>query len=65
MYSIQAGTVIAAVKSGYNSGAGKYVKIDFGNGYVATYMHLAKVNVNKGEDKFVYLWLVNAFLKTF
>lgn len=49
LYSIQAGTVIAAVKSGYNSGAGKYVKIDFGNGYVATYMHLSKVNVNKGD----------------
>lgn len=49
IYAIQSGTVTAAVKSGYNSGAGKYVKIDFGNGYVATYMHLAQVNVNKGD----------------
>ena len=49
IYSIQSGTVTAAVKSGYNSGAGKYVKIDFGNGYVVTYMHLSQVNVNKGD----------------
>lgn len=49
IYAIQSGTVTAAVKSGYNSGAGKYVKIDFGNGYVATYMHLSQVNVNKGD----------------
>lgn len=50
IYSIQKGTVIAAVSSGYNSGAGKYVKIDHGNGYVSTYMHLAKVNVKKGQQ---------------
>lgn len=49
IYSIQNGTVTAAVKSGYNNGAGKYVKIDFGNGYVVTYMHLAEVRVNKGD----------------
>ena len=25
------------------------VKIDFGNGYIATYMHLSDVKVNKGD----------------
>lgn len=49
LYAIQSGTVIHCQKSGYNYGAGKNIKIDFGNGYVATYMHMEKVNVNLGD----------------
>lgn len=50
IYSIQKGTVTKAVSSGYNSGAGKYVTIDHGNGYVSTYMHLSKVSVKVGQE---------------
>ena len=49
IHSIQNGTVIAAVNSGYNMGAGKYVTIDHGNGYTSRYLHLASVRVNKGD----------------
>lgn len=49
IFAIQDGTVTKAVKSGYNNGSGLYVKIDHGNGYVSTYMHFSKINVNVGE----------------
>lgn len=49
LYAVQSGKVIVAAKSGYNGGAGKYVKIDHQNGYKTTYMHMAKVYVSKGD----------------
>ena len=49
IFAIQGGVVTAAVDSGYNGGAGKYIKINHENGYVSTYMHLATVGVEKGD----------------
>ena len=49
IFAVQGGTVKKAVDSGYNSGMGKYIKIDHENGYVSTYMHLATVGVNEGD----------------
>ena len=51
IYSIQDGTVVKAVQTGYNGGNGSYVTIDHGNGYVASYLHLKKnsIKVKQGE----------------
>lgn len=49
IYAVQSGVVTKAVKSGYNSGQGKYVYIDHKNGYASKYLHLSKVNVKEGE----------------
>ncbi len=46
IYAIQGGTVVAATWSSY--GSGNYVKIDHGNGYTSTYMHLAKILTSEG-----------------
>lgn len=48
LYAIQSGTIILA-QTGWNSGAGTWVKIDHGNGYVSVYMHLSKLMVKKGD----------------
>ena len=49
IYAIQNGVVTAAVEGGYNYGAGSYIKIDYGNGYMSTYMHLSDVRVKVGD----------------
>jgi len=48
LYAIQSGTIILA-QTGWNSGAGTWLKIDHGNGYVSVYMHLSKLMVKKGD----------------
>lgn len=49
IYSIQDGEVIKAVASGYNNGMGKHIKIQYANGYIATYMHFEKLRVKVGD----------------
>lgn len=44
------GKVIGAVESGYNQGAGKYVKISHSNGTETLYAHLSEVLVSLGQD---------------
>ncbi|MEA4889292.1 MAG: M23 family metallopeptidase [Clostridiaceae bacterium] len=38
------------VKAGYDSSAGRYIKIDHGNGFTTTYMHCSKLYVSAGES---------------
>jgi murein DD-endopeptidase MepM/ murein hydrolase activator NlpD len=44
------GVVIEAEASGYNSGYGSYVKIDHGGGVHTLYAHLARVQVEVGDQ---------------
>ncbi|HEV8635890.1 MAG TPA: LysM peptidoglycan-binding domain-containing M23 family metallopeptidase [Chloroflexota bacterium] len=44
------GVVIEAESSGYNRGYGSYVKIDHGGGVQTLYAHLARVQVEAGEQ---------------
>lgn len=47
IYAIQAGTVSAV---SYHSSMGNYVKVDHGNGYVSSYLHLSKQLVSVGDS---------------
>lgn len=47
VYACASGKVITAT---YDSGAGNYVKIDHGNGYVSIYMHNSELKVSEGDE---------------
>ncbi|MEK7537016.1 MAG: M23 family metallopeptidase [Patescibacteria group bacterium] len=49
VYSAAEGSVIAARQSGWNGGAGKYVKISHGNEIYTLYAHLSRLFVSSGE----------------
>lgn len=49
IYSAAEGSVIAARESGWNGGAGKYLKISHGNEIYTLYAHLARILVSSGE----------------
>ncbi len=46
IYAIQSGTVSAV---SYHSSMGNYIKVDHGNGYVSSYLHLSKQLVSVGD----------------
>ncbi len=43
------GVVVASATSGWNTGSGKYVTINHGNGYSTRYSHLNRVDVKTGQ----------------
>ncbi len=49
IHAAEAGVVVAAVKSGYNDGCGKYVIILHDNNIRTMYCHMSSVNVNVGD----------------
>lgn len=49
IYAAAGGAVIAARQSGWNGGAGKYIKISHGNELYTLYAHLARLLVLGGE----------------
>ena len=49
IYAAAAGTIIAATESGWNGGAGKYIKINHNPNLKTLYAHLSKVFVSLGE----------------
>lgn len=49
IYSAAEGTIIGARSSGWNGGAGKYVKISHNNGTDTFYAHLNKILINIGD----------------
>jgi murein DD-endopeptidase MepM/ murein hydrolase activator NlpD len=50
IYAADAGTVTAAVPSGYNGGRGIYVEISHGNGLSTAYYHFSSILVTKGQS---------------
>lgn len=50
IYAAAAGTVSIAKASGWNGGAGLYVKIDHSNGTATLYAHMEKVLIKAGES---------------
>src|SRR3989344_3450693 len=49
IYAAAAGSVIAANESGWNGGAGKYIKISHGNEIYTLYAHLSRLLISGGE----------------
>lgn len=49
IYAAAAGAIVAAKASGWNGGAGLYVKIEHSNGTATLYAHLEKILVKAGE----------------
>ncbi len=49
IHAAEAGVVIAAVKSGYNDGCGKYIIIQHANNVKTMYCHCSSVLVNVGD----------------
>lgn len=52
IYAAAAGSIIAATESGWNGGAGKYVKINHTSELQTLYAHLSRVLVSLGESVF-------------
>lgn len=48
IYSVGTGKVVFR---GYNSGAGNYVRVDYGNGYVVSYLHMSRFGSFRVGDR--------------
>ena len=50
IYTAANGSIIAALSSGWNGGAGKYIKISHGNEIYTLYAHLSRLLISGGES---------------